>query len=56
MKRILISALAVVAVVGLAVPTAALAESGIKSQQVQFAKGRSSAQVEGNIVGNAVAD
>ena len=56
MKRNLISALAVFAAVGLAVPTAALAESGIKSQQVQFAKGRSSAQVKGNIVGNAVAD
>jgi hypothetical protein len=56
MKRIFFSALAGLAAACLAAPLPALAERNIKSQQVQFAKGRSGAKVQGNVVGDQVAD
>lgn len=56
MNRIQLLALAGFSAISLSLPLPALAERDIKSQQVQFAKGRSSALVEGNIVGDQVAD
>ncbi len=56
MNRIQLLALAGLSAISLSLPLPALAERDIKSQQVQFAKGRSSALVEGNIVGDQVAD
>jgi hypothetical protein len=56
MKRILLSALAGLVAACLVAPLPAWAERDIKSQQVQFAKGRSSATVQGNVVGDQVAD
>ncbi len=56
MKRVQSLVLAGLAGACLATPIPSWAERGIKSQQVQFAKGSSSASVKGNVVGNEVAD
>ena len=56
MNHIQLLGLAGLAAISLSLPLPALAERDIKSQQVQFAKGRSSALVEGNIVGDQIAD
>lgn len=56
MRRILLSAIASLAAACVVIPVPALAERGIKTQQLQFAKGSSSTSVKGNIVGDGVAD
>jgi hypothetical protein len=56
MKRLCLSALAGLAAACLVAPLPAWAERDIKSQPVQFAKGRSSATVQGNVVGDQVSD
>ena len=56
MRRFLISAVASLAASAFVVPIPALAERGIKTQQVQFAKGSSGATVKGSITGDGAAD